>query len=995
MTLPDFLVLLTRTLFTLLALLSLIDLLRRRDQARLDIALVFSSLAIGVVLDLFVRVTGINAPWFSIIGVCALVAEPFLVLRVVQYFEKVPRLFYLSALGGMLVSWGLYLLTPRPFPAYGLVLVVIYFVIVNGYAAFSFVRGALTTTGVTRQRLRLASIGTGLFAIGMALVGVTALVPALSDVLSAAAQIFAILAAFAYFLGFQPPRTLAQAWQFTELHNFLAETAGRSAAERARFTLQLLCDSAVRLGGRSALVALWDEDARNFKIAASSDPTHREWVLVPKGGAIARAWQEQRAQLATNPKSFGFPADELLRTFDSQALFAVPIRTKEHAWGLLLLFQRRLSLFARDDVALLSLLAEQSAIALDNSSLLDREQSLNHELQVLNQSLEARVAERTAALEAQQLALQQSEARYRQLFDSNPQPLWVNDAETLAFVAVNDAAVRHYGYTRDEFLGMTLGDLVPSDAEPEASRTAANPVLTFESAELQRHRTKDGSWIDVELISHELSLDGKPAQLVLAIDVTARKKAEAALEQALHRETRIRAEVEESRRRLDFLFGASTTLFEAPMDYMSRLRQLAELAVPAIADWCAIDVISEDNQVERVAVVHRDPSKEPLAYELVRRYPVDVDRPTGLPLALRTGEAQLFANVTETFLEQVTRDSQQRELIRRLGVHSYMILPLNARGRTLGAISLVAADSERRYDSNDLALGQDLARRAAIALDNARLYREAQVLNAELDQRVRERTAQLELSNKELEAFSYSVSHDLRAPLRHIASYVELLQRSQMAKLDEKGKHYIEVIVFSTKRMGTLIDDLLNFSRIGRTEMRQLRVSLDEIVKHALDDLKGETVGREIDCEVAPLPTVYGDPSLLRLALQNLLSNAVKYTRPRARARIQVGAHVAENEYIVFVRDNGVGFDADYADKLFGVFQRLHRSEEFEGTGIGLANVRRIIQRHGGRTWAEGAVDEGASFYFSLPMEPAVTAQASKENSLLGGVVRSGKFGAA
>jgi signal transduction histidine kinase len=241
----------------------------------------------------------------------------------------------------------------------------------------------------------------------------------------------------------------------------------------------------------------------------------------------------------------------------------------------------------------------------------------------------------------------------------------------------------------------------------------------------------------------------------------------------------------------------------------------------------------------------------------------------------------------------------------------------------------------------------------------------------ELNKDLEHRAAQLEAINKELEAFSYSVSHDLRAPLRHIDGFVKLLDRQAVEKLDERGKRYLDIIADSARRMGALIDDLLVFSRMSRAELRHMKVSSNSLIHEALDGLQSETTGRHINWKIGELPEIEADPAMFRQVWVNLISNAIKYTRPRDPAEIEIACADSRNgEYVFSVRDNGVGFDMQYAHKLFGVFQRLHRAEEFEGTGIGLANVSRIVHRHGGRAWAEGRLDAGATFYFSLPKLP-------------------------
>jgi signal transduction histidine kinase len=247
-----------------------------------------------------------------------------------------------------------------------------------------------------------------------------------------------------------------------------------------------------------------------------------------------------------------------------------------------------------------------------------------------------------------------------------------------------------------------------------------------------------------------------------------------------------------------------------------------------------------------------------------------------------------------------------------------------------------------------------------------RRHREDEI--RKLNQELGKRAAELETTNKELESFAYSVSHDLRAPLRHIVGYSELLQRQASSLLDEKSQRFIRTIIESAKRMGNLIDDLLAFSRIGRAETKMTAVDLEQLVKEVVAEIGQETKGRDIAWKIGALPVCYGDRSMLRLVVVNLVFNAVKFTRMRRPAEIEIGC-VDRNkkEVEVFVRDNGAGFDMQYANKLFGVFQRLHLPEQFEGTGIGLATVQRIIHRHGGEVRGEGVVDQGATFTFSLP----------------------------
>ncbi len=262
---------------------------------------------------------------------------------------------------------------------------------------------------------------------------------------------------------------------------------------------------------------------------------------------------------------------------------------------------------------------------------------------------------------------------------------------------------------------------------------------------------------------------------------------------------------------------------------------------------------------------------------------------------------------------------------------------------------------------------RDEAGKVAGVFASARDITELKKYREHLEEIVRERTAQLEASNKELEAFAYSVSHDLRAPLRAVDGFSRMLEEDYTQKIDDEGRRILGVVRSETRKMGQLIDDLLSFSRIGRREINMTEIDMETLARAICDELVTLNPGRSIDLRIGSLPSAGGDQAMVRQVLVNLVSNALKFTRPREKAAIEISGRRDSGENVYSIKDNGVGFDMQYVNKLFGVFQRLHSADEFEGTGVGLAVVHRIISRHGGRTWAEGTVGEGATFYFSLP----------------------------
>ncbi len=284
-----------------------------------------------------------------------------------------------------------------------------------------------------------------------------------------------------------------------------------------------------------------------------------------------------------------------------------------------------------------------------------------------------------------------------------------------------------------------------------------------------------------------------------------------------------------------------------------------------------------------------------------------------------------------------------------------------------GVVKFVHAEGEVTFDND-----RKPTRMVGVIQDvtvRKKMEEELRRLNEELEERVRQRTAELESANKELEAFSYSVSHDLRAPLRAIDGFSRILLEDYANELDDEGQRLLNVVRDNTQKMARLIDDLLAFSRVGRREPERIEIDMTHLARTAFDELRTLEPERKIQEDIQGLQRAVGDPVLLRQVFANLISNALKFTRNTPKAEIEIGSYNEGNETVYYVKDNGTGFDMKYADKLFGVFQRLHRAEEFEGTGVGLAIVQRIVHRQGGRVWAEGALNEGATFYFSLPVK--------------------------
>src|SRR2546427_6239970 len=370
-------------------------------------------------------------------------------------------------------------------------------------------------------------------------------------------------------------------------------------------------------------------------------------------------------------------------------------------------------------------------------------------------------------------------------------------------------------------------------------------------------------------------------------DFIKRTRAEEQRDQLLIIERIARSEAEANAERLTFL-GEASTVLASSLDYHPNLMTVAKLAANRLADWCAVDIVDENNGFHRVALVHRDPSRMDWAREFQKKFSTNTAAPHGVAHVMRTGKAKIYTDIPDSMLIALAQDAEHFKILQELGLASAMVVPLVTRGRTLGAITFASENPARRYTDSDLSFAEDLARRAALGIDNARLYSETQKalrevqsktdeiqqLNRDLEQRVRERTAQLEMTVKELEAITYSISDDMRGPLRAIDGFSRVLMEEYPDKLDDEGKRLLNVIRTNASSLSELINGLLAFSRLGRQPLEQTDVNMQELAKTVFDEVQAANKEREIRLELPALPAAFGDQAMIRQMFYNLVSNA-------------------------------------------------------------------------------------------------------------------------
>jgi PAS domain S-box-containing protein len=617
------------------------------------------------------------------------------------------------------------------------------------------------------------------------------------------------------------------------------------------------------------------------------------------------------------------------------------------------------------------------------------------------------------------VALRASENRYRTLAENLPQMVFVKDRASV-YVSCNQSFARSLGIRPEEYAGKTDYDFFSAELAEKYRSDDQRIMESGTTEEIEEKYTREGKELSVQTVKTPIRDEAGNVTGILGIfwDITERKRVQEQLRRSslyarslleasldplvtISREGKI-TDVNEATEKVtgvcrERLIGSDFSNYftdpekarqgyqqvfaeETVRDYPLAIRHISGSVTDVL--YNATLFRNEDGQIEGVFAAARDVTERKRAEENLRTASLytrslieasldplvtisregkitDVNRATETVAGV-SREHLIGSDFSDYFTQPEKASQGYEQVFARGSVRDYPLAIRHTSGSVIDVLyNATLFKNEAGQVEGVFAAARDITERK-------QAEEEVRRLNAELEERVIQRTAQLEAANKELEAFTYSVSHDLRAPLRHISGFSKILTEEYGPSLAPDAQHHLQRIQEGTCRMGLLVDDLLNLGRVGRHELRLQVTGLNSVVNEVVAELKPECEARQVEWKIGSLPFVECDPALMKQVFQNLLSNAVKFTRPRTPAIIEVGQKDYEGAPGVFVRDNGAGFNMKYADKLFGVFQRLHRPEDFEGTGVGLATVQRIVLKHGGRIWAEAELDKGATFYFTL-----------------------------
>ncbi len=537
--------------------------------------------------------------------------------------------------------------------------------------------------------------------------------------------------------------------------------------------------------------------------------------------------------------------------------------------------------------------------------------------------------------------------RYQALFENNTDGVLVMDLEGKV-IDISDLAARMLGYTKADLIGASMDSLVPF-SDQDAQQTWRDTIISGKQTSIfeQNFLRQNGNQFPVE-INAGLVYDDNGAPMHIQVffrDITDRKRVDVEriglLENLRTRTRQIQTAFEVSK-------SISSTL-----DFGNLLSQTVEI-IKQRFDFYYVGVFLVDEGFAVLAAGSGIQGRE--MHSAGHK----------LPIAPSSMVGWCIENKRARIAHDVGKDPVRFDNPMTPKTRSELAMPLIVHSEVIGALT-VQSEYPEAFNSEDVAVLQIMADQLAVAVQNARLHEKLTAYAGELEDRVLERTFQLEELNRELEAFSYSVSHDLRAPLRAILGFSNIITDKYDLELSSNVRDYLKKINKNAVRMSALIDDILSFSRMGRQQVRKVPLKLNLLIDEVLDDLEREIEERDIEIRVDELPDVLADPVLLKQVLANLIGNAVKFTRLEEKPTITIGCMIEPDRNVYYIKDNGVGFDMKYSQRIFGVFYRLHGDEEFEGTGVGLAIVQRVIQRHGGKIWYKAEKDIGATFFFSLP----------------------------